>query len=211
MADYAQLWLFFVIVFGVVVLPGLDMTCVLGSALSSGRAAGLTAMSGIVAGGVCLVTLTTLGIGMLFKTIPGAFNALLIAGALYIAWIGVSILRSRSQLGANPQKDRRSRWLTFRRGLWTALLNPKAYLFLLAIFPQFLHPQHGKLWLQALVLWIIIAVTQTSVYGSVTFAADKVRRAFHSNPVAGLVMNRVVGTILILAAVFTAYDGWRQL
>ncbi len=101
MADYyAQLWLFFVIVFGVVLLPGLDMAYVLGSALSGGRTAGLTAVSGIVAGGVCLVTVTTLGIGVLVKTIPGAFNVLLLAGALYIAWIGVTILRSESRFGA---------------------------------------------------------------------------------------------------------------
>ncbi|MHB8425999.1 MAG: LysE family translocator [Gammaproteobacteria bacterium] len=211
MTDYAQLWLFFVIVLGVVLLPGLDMTYVLGSALSGGRSAGLTAVSGIVAGGICLVTLTTLGIGVLLRTVPAMFNVLLLAGALYIAWIGISIACSRSHLNADAQVNGRTRWLTFRQGMLTTMLNPKAYLFLLAIFPQFLHPQRGALWFQALVLWIIIALTQTGIYGSVALLGDKVRGLLHANPAAGMVINRVVGTILILAAVFTAYDSWRQL
>lgn len=211
MSDVAQLWLFFVIVFGVVLLPGLDMAYVLGSALSGGGRAGLTAVSGIVAGGVCLVTVTTLGIGVLVKTVPGAFNILLLAGAVYIAWIGISILRSPSHLNAGAQADAPPRWQTFRRGMFTIMLNPKAYLFMLAIFPQFLRPDRGNLWLQALVLWLIIAVTQTGVYGSVAVAAARVRSLFAAKPVAGTVMNRAVGTVLILAAVLTAYDGWRQL
>lgn len=211
MVDYAQLWLFFVIVFGVVLLPGLDMAYVLGSALSGGRSTGLMAVSGIVAGGVCLVILTTLGIGVLLKAIPSAFNILLLAGALYMAWIGFSILRSRSQLSVGTQTVKHAHWLTFRRGMVNIMLNPKAYLFMLAIFPQFLHPHDGHLWFQALVLWIIIAVTQAGVYGSVALLGDKVRGLFHSNSRAGTIMNRGGGTVLILAAVFTAYDGWRQL
>ncbi len=83
-----ELWLFFALVFGIVVLPGLDMAFVLGSTLAGGRRRGFAALAGIVAGGVCHVVMTALGIGVLLKLIPGAFNALLLAGALYIACSG---------------------------------------------------------------------------------------------------------------------------
>lgn len=85
MTHYAHLWWFFVLVFGVVLLPGLDMAFVLSSALTGGRRKGLAAVAGIIVGGVCHVVMTALGISMLLQLLPGAFNALLLAGALYIA------------------------------------------------------------------------------------------------------------------------------
>ncbi len=90
------------------------------------------------------------------------------------------------------------------------MLNPKAYLFMLAVFPQFLRPEHGNLWLQALVLWLIIASIQTGVYGSVAVTATRVRGLFAKNATAGTIINRAVGSVLILVAVLTAYDGWHQ-
>jgi len=203
----AHLWLFFIIVFGVVILPGLDIAYILSCSLTGGRAAGLTAVAGIIAASICHVVMVTLGISVLIKVIPGAFNILLIAGALYIAWIGVSILRSKSAFGTAPDVTVRSAWTTFRQGMLTNLLNPKAYVFMLAIFPQFLQPQYGTIWLQALVLWIIIAITITGIYGSVALVAGSVRGLLIANPNAGVIINRVVGVALILAAILTGYEG----
>ncbi|WP_266159973.1 LysE family translocator [Dyella silvatica] len=214
MTHYAHLWLFFVIVFGVIALPGLDMAFVLGSSLSGGRRRGMAAVSGIVAGGVCHVTMTALGIGVLLKLIPGVFNAVLLAGALYIAWIGISLLRSRSGfdtpgLDASINSTAGSGHTTFWQGLLTALLNPKAYLFMLAIFPQFLRPAYGAIWVQALVLWGIIAVTQFTVYGGIAWMADAVRAWLKQRPDSGLLATRWVGVLLIAAALFTGVEGWR--
>src|SRR6185437_13579823 len=102
MIHHEQLWLFFALVFGIVVLPGLDMAFVMGSTLAGGRSRGLAAVAGIIAGGVCHVLMTALGISVMIKLIPGMFNALLLAGALYIAWIGISLLRSESSFGLRP-------------------------------------------------------------------------------------------------------------
>ena len=211
MSHAADLWLFAVLVFGIIVLPGLDMAFVLGSSLTAGRRHGLMAVAGVTVGGACLVAMTTLGIGILLKVVPVAFNALLLAGALYIAWIGISLLRADSAFGMQTQNDVAPAWATFRRGVLTCLMNPKAYLFLLAVFPQFLHAQYGPLWPQALVLWIIIAVTQIAVYGAVAFAAARARSWLLQRPEAGLVTARVVGVVLIGAALFTGFEGWRSL
>lgn len=210
MIEYAHLWLFFVILLGVVMLPGLDMAYVLGSSLTGGRAHGLVAVAGMVAGGVVHVTVGALGLAALIRYFPGAFNAILLAGALYIAWIGVSVLRSASGFGNVSQRER-SAWKTFRDAALTNLLNPKAYLFMLAIFPQFLRPEYGVLWIQAVVLGVIIALTQTGVYGAVAVVAGGLREWMQRNPAAGVVVNRVVGVALILAAIATGIDGWRQL
>ena len=208
MTHYAQLWLFFALVFGVVILPGLDMAYIMGSALSGGRRAGFAALGGVVVGGVCHVVMTGLGVSLLLRTVPGAFNALLITGALYIAWIGVSLLRSDAAFSVAATGDRPLA-ATFRQGMLTCLLNPKAYLFMLAIFPQFLRPQYGALLAQAAVMWLIIALNQVLVYGGLALAADRARQWLSREPAAGAFVARSVGVLLIGAAMFTGIEGWR--
>lgn len=204
-----QLWLFFALVFGIMVLPGLDMAFVLGSTLAGGRRRGFAALAGVVAGGVCHVVMTALGISVLLKWIPGAFNALLLAGALYIAWIGLSLMHSDAAPTMRPDAPRRSHAATFRQGMLTCLLNPKAYLFMLAIFPQFLRPEHGPIAMQALVLWLIIALNQLCVYGGLALIADRARAWLQGKPTAGMLATRCVGALLIAAAMFTGIEGWR--
>ncbi|MEW9624969.1 LysE family translocator [Rhodanobacter geophilus] len=210
MSHAAQLWLFFVVVFGVIALPGLDMAFVFGSALSGGRARGLAALGGIVAGGACHVLMTALGISVLVRLVPGVFDALLLAGALYIAWIGVSLLRSAAVLQAPATGNAASSLgVAFRQGLLTCLLNPKAYLFMLAIFPQFLRPADGLLWLQALVLWAIIALTQCGVYGTLALLAGRVRSWMQGRPASGVLATRCVGGLLIAVVVLAGLEGLR--
>src|SRR5579872_161481 len=107
MTHFAHLWLFFVLVFGVVILPGMDMAYILGSALTGGLRTGLMALAGIVAAGVYHVILGTLGIGVLLKLWPAAFNTLLLAGSLYIAWIGWSIFKGAAAFNLNPEVQSR--------------------------------------------------------------------------------------------------------
>lgn len=209
MTETAHLWVFFVLVFGVVLLPGLDMAYVLASALVGGRRAGVAATAGIVAGGVVHVTMGALGIMAVLRLVPAAFNAVLLAGALYIARIGVSLLRSEAALGELPMQQRRTQAATFRQGMVTSLLNPKAYLFMFAIFPQFMKPQYGALWLQVLVLWAIIAITQASIYGGMALAGDRIRHWLATRPAANALLARTVGVLLLATALWTAYESWR--
>src|ERR1043165_9065824 len=133
MTHITALWLFFLLVAGVVALPGLDMTFVLASSLT-----------GVVAGGIVHVTMATLGVAVILQVMPKAFNALLLAGSIYVAWIGWTIFRSSIALDTAAQAERS--WLaTFRRGALTNLLNPKAYVFMLAVFPQFMRREYGPL------------------------------------------------------------------
>lgn len=210
MSHSAGLLLFAALVFGIIVLPGLDMAFVMGSSLTAGRRHGMAAVAGIIAGGACHVVMATLGIAMLLKMVPAAFNALLLAGALYIAWIGISLLRADSAFGVRTEGGAMSAWSTFRRGALTCLMNPKAYLFMLAVFPQFLHKAYGPLWSQSLVLWMIIAVTQLAVYGAVAFVATQAHGWLAQQPAAGAVAARVVGLVLVGAALVTGFEGWRS-
>ncbi|WNG48633.1 LysE family translocator [Archangium minus] len=210
MQQTAHLWLFFVLVFGVVILPGLDMAFVLASSLTGGRKAGLSAVVGIIAGGVCHVVAGATGVAVLLKVVPSAFNVLLWIGALYVAWIGISLFRSGAAFSAAPLGEKHPPAVTFRRGVLTSLLNPKAYLFMLAVFPQFVRPEYGPLWIQALVLGAIIAFNQAAVYGALALVADRARGWLESNPAAHVAAARLVGGLLMFAAVLTVVEGWRS-
>ncbi|CAN7697745.1 LysE family transporter [Pseudoduganella sp. LjRoot289] len=97
--------------------------------------------------GVFLVSCVAVsGVGLLFQRSPLAFSALKLAGAAYLAWLGVKQWRgaakgAHSAVPAAPAvPDAGSRYAVFRRGLLVACSNPKAILFFAAIFPQFMPP-----------------------------------------------------------------------
>lgn len=210
MNETAHLWLYFLVVFGIIVLPGLDMAFVVANSLVGGNRAGFAAVAGIVAGGVVHVVMGALGIAAILTLWPAMFNAMLLAGALYIGWTGWTLLRSSAAFGLSAQAgttlDRRS---VFVRGMTTCLLNPKAYVFMLAVFPQFLAPGNGPLWVQASALGVITAFTQAAVYGTVALLAVRASRWLDGNPEARVNVARGVGAVLIVAALFTGVRGWQ--
>lgn len=212
MNETAHLWLYFFVVFGIIVLPGLDMAFVVANSLVGGNRAGFAAVAGIVAGGVCHVAMGALGIAAVLALWPAMFNAMLLAGALYIGWTGWTLLRSSAALEPGAQAgttlDRRS---VFVRGMTTCLLNPKAYVFMLAVFPQFLEPGNGPLWIQASALGLITAFTQAAVYGAVALLAVRASRWLQGNPDARANVARGVGIVLIVAALLTGVRGWQAL
>jgi threonine/homoserine/homoserine lactone efflux protein len=167
-------------------------------------------VAGIITGGACHVAAGATGVAVLLRVVPAAFNTMLWVGTLYVAWIGLSLFRSGAAFTAAPLTEGKSPAATFRQGAVTNLLNPKAYLFMLAVFPQFLRPEYGALWLQALVLGAIIALTQGTVYGALALVAGRARGWLSSNPAASVAVARSVGVLMMLAAVLTVVGGWRS-
>jgi threonine/homoserine/homoserine lactone efflux protein len=208
LAPTSPLWLYFLLVAGIIILPGMDMAFVLASALAGGRRAGLAAVSGIVTGGWVHMALGALGIGLLLQGAPMLFHALLLAGAAWVGWIGWSLVRGADALGDPALAPSRPALATYGRALATCLLNPKAYLFTLAVFPQFLRPQNGALAAQALGLAAITTSTQVAVYGAIALAAARARTWLRGNPATQRRLGRAVGALLLLAAAWTAAHGF---
>ena len=209
---YAEnLWLFFTLLFGIIIVPGMDMVFVMANSLTGGRASGLTATAGIMAGGVVHTLYAALGVGFLLHMVPELFNLLLLLGAGYIAWIGISLAKSSIAIASVEPGARLSLWTSFRRGALTSLLNPKAYLFMLAVYPQFLKPQFGALWFQVLIMALMIAATQLAVYGGLALAAGRSRDVIVSSPRATAIIGKTVGVVLIAVAALTAWQGWTSM
>ncbi len=208
MSHAAHLWLFFTLVFGVVILPGLDMAFVLGSALVGGRRAGLSAVAGLMVGGICHTAMAAAGLAVVLKLVPMAFNTMLLVGGLYVGYVGLSLWRSAGAFAVGSSRPRPPSQ-AFYRALLTNLSNPKAYVFMLAVFPQFVRPEDGALPAQALVLGAIILATQASVYGPMAWLAGSVGGWIEAHPNANRGIARAVGSVLVLVAALTLLEGWR--
>jgi len=203
LAHASHLWLFFVLVFGIIVLPGMDMAFVLGSTLVDGLKGGVAALTGIVFGGVAHTAMAAFGVGLALQAVPQLLTVMLAAGALYLGWIGWSLLRGASALGEVRDQASRPWGATFRRGLLTCLLNPKAYLFMIAVYPQFARPEHGSMAVQAVVMGALIALTQAAVYGAVALGAVRVKAWLRGSGRAQVLAGQSVGGVLLLGAAWS--------
>ena len=204
---YAEnLWLFFVVLFGIIILPGMDMLFVLASALTGGRRTGLSAAVGMSAGGIVHSLYGALGVGMLAAWMPSLFLPLLVVGAAYMVWIGIGLVRSAIVVNGDEAEASASVKKAFWRAVLTCLSNPKAYLFMMAVYPLFLKPAYGPLWMQGLVMGAMVAVTQFTVYGALALTADRSRAWLVSSPAATIVIGRIAGFMLIAAALLTLWE-----
>jgi threonine/homoserine/homoserine lactone efflux protein len=204
------LWIYLVLLFGIIVVPGMDMFFVIANALTGGRRAGLAAVGGIMLGGAVHTLFGAIAVGVLTQLPTMLFQAMILIGAAYMAWIGWTLLRSSITVDSIGQASTRSDWVAFRQGTITCLLNPKAYLFVLAVMPQFVRPEYGPIWSQALVMGTMTVVMQFLIYGGLALAAGKGRDALIGNPQATIWIGRGAGALFIAAALFTAWHGITQ-
>lgn len=202
------LFLFALFVFGIIVIPGMDMAYVLASSLVDGRRGGLAAVAGMTAGGAVHVAMGALGVGLLLKAWPGLFQAVLVAGALYVAWMGLGLWRSPASLSEVQAQPSRPGGRIFGRAMATCLLNPKAYVFMAAVFPQFLRPAQGNIAGQALAMAAIVVLTQAVVYGAVALGAAGLRARLRASVQGQALVSRGVAVLLVTTSAWALWTGW---
>ena len=121
-----------------IVTPGPDMALQLSRAINYGRAHGLAAMFGAMAGVLVHTTLVAFGISLLIVAAPPLFLALKIAGAVYLLWLAYqAIVHGGGLRIAEAAKKVPTVWQSFVTGLGINLLNPKVVLFFMTFLPQF--------------------------------------------------------------------------
>ena len=202
-----QLWIFFVLVVGIIALPGSDIAFVIGNTLAAGRSSGVAALSGIVLGGIAHSLMAYLGIGLILQTVPGAFSVMLFLGAAYLAWLGYQLLKAEPRPRSEHSATARSRIATMGQGVITCLLNPKAYFFMFAIFPQFIQPERGAFGMQVIILGMIIALVQIAIYGGSAWSMSKLTSRFSSDRTLEINLSRAMGVFLIVIACMSMTRG----
>jgi threonine/homoserine/homoserine lactone efflux protein len=205
-----NLWIFATLLFGIIIVPGMDMIFVLANALAGGTRAGLAAILGIMGGGIVHTITGTMGVTVLAVLIPQLFLPMVLLGAAYMVWVGIGLIRSSITVDAVEGATAPSVLTTFWRGFLTCMLNPKAWLFILAVYPQFMKPQYGSIMQQALIMGLLTIVMQFVIYGAAALGAGRARAFLTGNAGATIWTGRVAGLLIIMAALFTGWQGWVQ-
>ena len=187
-------WAFVIAVIVFLAIPGPGNFAVITSTGKGGVRGGLAATFGIICGDQVLLWLAVAGVAALLKANPAVFAAVQYAGAAYLAWLGIQMLRAGP--GSRPVIQIQPRQYV-RQSLLITLLNPKAIVFYMAFFPLFVDPARHQGMLTFGVMAATIAVL-TFLYcfglALVThFAAERLR----ANPRTTVWLNRIAGSILL--------------
>ncbi|MEU0740233.1 leucine efflux protein LeuE [Streptomyces sp. NPDC006134] len=134
----------------IILLPGPSSLYTLSVAARRGVRTGYRAAAGVFLGETLLMLLTAAGLASLLRANALVFSAIKYAGAGYLAWIAVGMLRGalrtwrtrRAAAPAESPEDTRHDERPFRRSLLITLLNPKAILFFISFFVQFVDPAY---------------------------------------------------------------------
>ncbi|MEU2790817.1 LysE family translocator [Streptomyces sp. NPDC007100] len=194
------------------VSPGPDFAVVLRTSLNSGRRAALCSALGIAAGCFVWGLAGAVGLTAMLSASQAAYDALRVAGALYLMWLGFRALRGARRrspeagrdasgpaaAGAaahGPEADRQSPLRAFRTGLLTNVLNPKVGVVYMSLLPQFV--PHGAPVVATTLLLVAVHVTLGFCWlGGIALAVHRAR-AFFQRPRVRRRLDQATGGVLL--------------
>jgi len=200
MPDIHSLALFMAAGLALNLTPGPDMLYVAARGAAEGRGAGVASALGIAAGTLVHIALVALGLATVLAAVPIAYTAVRLAGAAYLIYLGMRALVRPTGL-ADPALAPASRWLVFRQGVVTNVLNPKVALFFLAFLPQFVDPTRGSVAAQVLALGLLFNASGTLVNLGVALGASRVATRLRASGRAGLLLERATGVLFVALGV----------
>lgn len=174
----------------IITLPSPNSLYCLSVSASQGRRAGMGAMSGILVGDTILILATVFGAGTLLKLYPAVFDVIKLIGGCYLAYLVVRLIigayhtfknrHATANKSFNPPKVQSHNH--FYRLSSLSLANPKAILFFLSFFVQFVRPDCDKLFLTFFILAVILQIVSFLYLTLLIFSGKKIGGYFWLSP-----------------------------
>ena len=187
---------FWVVSFLFIITPGADWAYAISAGMRERRVA--PAGAGWLSGPLLATLLVAAGVGALLAKSPVVLSLLTLAGALYLLWLGIAMVRQPSapEEGQAQIEDSWSRWVW--KGACVSGMNPKVLLLFLALLPQFTDPlSTWPIPAQLLALGALHALSCAVVYLLVGFSAQAV---LQTRPSAAKTVSRVSGVLMVIIA-----------
>jgi threonine/homoserine/homoserine lactone efflux protein len=193
-----------------IAIPGPSVVFVIGRALAYGRPVALATVLGNTLGLLTIVALVSIGLGVVVQESITVFMVLKLAGAAYLIWLGIEAVRRRREflaadahLLAGAMTWRRA----IRQGYIVGVSNPKAYMILGAVLPQFVDREAGHVQLQMLLLGLLAAVIGVVSDSLWAVIASQLRTWFTRSPRRGEAMGAAGGLSMIGLGLGLAVSG----
>jgi threonine/homoserine/homoserine lactone efflux protein len=175
-------------------IPGPGNLALLTATAQGGRKGGISATCGVIVGDQVLMWAAVGGLAAVLQAAPIWFLALQWAGALYLGYLGVQMIRAKPEeaLLLDMSSGR-----YFRQTLFITLLNPKAIVFYMAFFPLFIDPAQNPGWLTFASMSLTVAVL-TFLYGAgLTLLAHRLAGKMQTHPLIGQWLQKIAGAVLL--------------
>ena len=177
-----DIWTYVLGTVAIILLPGPNSLFVLSTAARLGVRAGYQAAAGVFLGDGVLMVLSAAGVASLLRTHPPVFLVVKYAGALYLGYLGVTMLRAawrRRAVAAEPAVPAVPAVRNpFRRAAVISLLNPKAILFFISFFIQFVDPAYGHPAVSFLLLGLIAEIVSALYLTTLIFTGSRLAAQF---------------------------------
>ena len=179
--------------------PGADTLYILTRSIAQGSRAGLMSVAGIMSGCVVHVLAAAFGLSLILTTSATAFFLVKWAGALYLIFLGIKALTTRTPAfeAQNSRFSNKDLATIYRQGVITNVLNPKVALFFLSFLPQFINPANADGPLPFLALGGTFLVTGTLWCLVLTRTATRMTHMLRENAGIGMWMQRLSGIVFI--------------
>ena len=196
-----------------IAIPGPSVVFTIGRALAHGRRIALLTVFGNSLGLLTVVVLVSVGLGKLVATSDAVFNVLRYGGAAYLIWLGISTLRHgksvvQQDVDALAIAEPTLRPLTAIRHAWVVgATNPKGYVILGVLLPQFVDRSRGQESLQMFLLGLVafaIGLLSDSLWA---LLASQLRDWLNRSPRRGRALSGASGLSMIGLGVATAATG----
>jgi leucine efflux protein len=199
-----DLWTYVIGAFGIILLPGPNSLYVLSVATARGVKAGYQGAFGVFVGDTVLLILTALGAAGLLRSYPALFLVVKYFGAAYLAYVGINLIvaavrkwRSKTADAAPVAEAAANMQHPFKRALVISLLNPKAILFLLSFFVQFIDPTYETPAVPFLILSTIIMVFSALYLSVLIFLGARLAQAFRARKRLTASLSSAVGGLFL--------------
>ena len=200
-----DLWLTFVAAStALLLIPGPTVLLVLSYALSKGRSVAVASAAGVALGDLVAMTASLLGLGALVLASATAFTVLKWAGAVYLVWLGIKLLRSAPSQGLETITTGRdvTPRSVFGHAAAVTALNPKSIAFFIAFVPQFIRPDAALIPQFAILIATFVGLAAINAL-AYALLADKLRRTV-GRPSVITWLTRAGGATLVGMGVLTA-------
>lgn len=190
----------------IVLLPGPNSLYVLSVAARRGIAQGYLGACGIFVGDFILMVLSATGAASLLRATPWLFLLIKSAGAIYLAWIGFSLLRAAWTLwrrrndalsDADPKMAQMDQRHPFHTALTISLMNPKAILFFVSFFIQFVDPGYAHPELSFAILGVIVQLCSAAYLSLLIFAGARLAASFRRHRRSSALATGGVGCLFL--------------